>query len=197
MSSKHGPEHGIYRAWSAADPSGQPLDPCLASKEPLAAAHAQTSHFSQACSHQAMPTGLERDSTTEDSPFSTLPCSAPASHAVMQQQLPSSSPWPKVEPGSEPPRWLDMELNSPSNLIVLLDLNGTLSSVTAKRWLSHRKGIRPGMHHLRRLQVHAPPPAIRHACICKTCYCMACSCSPVQVDLFPPGLLGLILLSTS
>ena len=51
-----------------------------------------------------------------------------------------------------------MELNSPSNLIVLLDLNGTLSSVTAKRWLSHRKGIRPGVHHLRRLQVHAPPP---------------------------------------
>lgn len=75
------------------------------------------------------------------------------SNIVPFQRRPKSSHIPEGLPGSIPGRFLDDDSSSQDTRpILLFDLNGTLTSHTAARHSSGKTLIRPGTHHLRRLQ---------------------------------------------
>lgn len=75
-------------------------------------------------------------------------------------------------PGSIPGRFLhDDGSNQDSRPILLFDLNGTLTSHTAARHSSGKTLIRPGTHHLRRLQASLACAAAGSKTCCQQLCC--------------------------
>ncbi|KAL0051579.1 hypothetical protein WJX82_010299 [Trebouxia sp. C0006] len=67
----------------------------------------------------------------------------------------SSGPLPPDnQPGSIEGQFVDEDISADSRPILLFDLNGTLTSHTAAKRSSGKSLMRPGIHHLRRLQEH-------------------------------------------
>lgn len=60
---------------------------------------------------------------------------------------------PDNQPGSIEAQFVDEDISADSRPILLFDLNGTLTSHTAAKRSSGKSLMRPGIHHLRRLQV--------------------------------------------
>ena len=60
---------------------------------------------------------------------------------------------PDNQPGSIEGQFVDEDISADSRSILLFDLNGTLTSHTAAKRSSGKSLMRPGIHHLRRLQV--------------------------------------------
>ena len=60
---------------------------------------------------------------------------------------------PDNQPGSVQAHFVDEDISADSRPILLFDLNGTLTSHTAAKRSSGKSLMRPGVHHLRRLQV--------------------------------------------
>ena len=60
---------------------------------------------------------------------------------------------PDNQPGSIESYFVDQDISQDMRPILLFDLNGTLTSHTAAKRSSGRSLMRPGIHHLRRLQV--------------------------------------------
>lgn len=56
-------------------------------------------------------------------------------------------------PGGIQGRYVDQDNGSDPRPIILFDLNGTLTSLTATKYTTGRSLVRPGIDHLRRLQV--------------------------------------------
>lgn len=61
---------------------------------------------------------------------------------------------PDNQPGSVQAHFVDEDISADSRPILLFDLNGTLTSHTAAKRSSGKSLMRPGVHHLRRLQEH-------------------------------------------
>ncbi|KAA6429781.1 MAG: P-loop containing nucleoside triphosphate hydrolase [Trebouxia sp. A1-2] len=61
---------------------------------------------------------------------------------------------PDNQPGSIEAQFVDEDISADSRPILLFDLNGTLTSHTAAKRSSGKSLMRPGIHHLRRLQEH-------------------------------------------
>ena len=87
----------------------------------------------------------------------------------------SSGPLPPDnQPGSIEGQFVDEDISADSRPILLFDLNGTLTSHTAAKRSSGKSLMRPGIHHLRRLQVrgHVIPSlqskTLSH-CTCRVC----------------------------
>ena len=82
----------------------------------------------------------------------------------------NDSKWQSAKPSAKvlaQPRFLDLEVPKAPNdtrPIALFDLNGTLTSHTAKRRSAGVNKMRPGVHHLMRLHVSHCPPFSR-ACL--------------------------------
>ena len=65
----------------------------------------------------------------------------------------AQSPGNPNQPGGITGRFVDEEAGQDTRPILLFDLNGTLTSHTAAKRSAGRSLMRPGIHHLRRLQV--------------------------------------------
>ena len=65
----------------------------------------------------------------------------------------SGGPGPDNQPGSIESYFVDEDISQDMRPILLFDLNGTLTSHTAAKRSSGRSLMRPGIQHLRRLQV--------------------------------------------
>lgn len=85
-------------------------------------------------------------------PICEVECAAPAPARRKQQ---GSFPR-KSQPGDVPAPQIkldDMSFKRSEKAIILFDLNGTLTSHTVQRYSAGVNKMRPGLHHLRRLQV--------------------------------------------
>ncbi len=85
---------------------------------------------------------------------------------------------PDNQPGSIEGQFVDEDISADSRPILLFDLNGTLTSHTAAKRSSGKSLMRPGIHHLRRLQVRGnvipllqPSNPLLHS----TCHACACN----------------------
>ena len=85
--------------------------------------------------------------------------SGPTLHSsnIVPSQLPQKDHSGTVAPGSNPgdvsAYYVDEDIASDTRPILLFDLNGTLTSLTATKYTTGKSLIRPGIEHLRRLQV--------------------------------------------
>ncbi len=97
---------------------------------------------------RAQPTGFASPSRSNIVPFK-------------RKEKGSSGPLlPDNQPGSIQAHFVDEDISADTRPILLFDLNGTLTSHTAAKRSSGKSLMRPGIHHLRRLQVRGHTTAL-------------------------------------
>ncbi len=91
---------------------------------------------------------------------------------------PLGSPTDNNNPGSIEGYFVDEDISQDPRPILLFDLNGTLTSHTAAKRSSGKSLMRPGVFHLRRLQVGLLTTTTMHASHFQGCSCV---CYTLQV----------------